>query len=380
MMEFPMDLDEWPPTFGVQFQPFDADPTKDQLFGGRSDGCEYGVFDNDIADRGQDLSISAAWSNDYDYGSYNSGYGLTPSPLAYSPEQHDDLFATCFPPKVFTPAKHEPITGLVQPSPAASPTPELPTSPEDYFANVCLCPPSPGFVPVVTTPFPVILGGGVVANLPGNGKAMGFEAAEYNQAVVVPDVYEAGVKCDVEDMLFELDDMDSDVVIDHEKLASIGPSFPSVSLDDVLSLLPSEVPSAVSAAPPMTTVSSSLSETPMMATIYLVPVASPDANSTPGFISDPNSPVSSMVSSPTSTFSAESVVGVAKPPAERRLRKKEQNKTAAQRYREKKRGEHGSVLSEYELLEQRNTQLRSKVDDMTKEIAYLKGLIEEICA
>jgi cyclic AMP-dependent transcription factor ATF-4 len=85
-----------------------------------------------------------------------------------------------------------------------------------------------------------------------------------------------------------------------------------------------------------------------------------------------------LISSP--SVSAVSAAGSPRPVPERRLRKKEQNKTAAQRYREKKRSEHGTVLSEYELLEKRNTELRAKVDDMSKEIAYLKGLIEEICA
>jgi cell division protein FtsB len=65
---------------------------------------------------------------------------------------------------------------------------------------------------------------------------------------------------------------------------------------------------------------------------------------------------------------------------EKRLRKKEQNKTAALRYRVKKRDEHGSVMSEYDQLERRNVELRTKVAEMTKEVDYLKGLIEEICA
>jgi len=63
----------------------------------------------------------------------------------------------------------------------------------------------------------------------------------------------------------------------------------------------------------------------------------------------------------------------------RRLRKKEQNKTAALRYRLKKRSEQGLVLSEYTMLERRNIELRTRLDAMTKEISYLKSLIDELC-
>lgn len=64
--------------------------------------------------------------------------------------------------------------------------------------------------------------------------------------------------------------------------------------------------------------------------------------------------------------------------ADRKLKKKEQNKTAALRYRNKKREEKGVVYSEVEELEQKNAQLQNRADDLTKEINYLKGLLEEI--
>lgn len=71
------------------------------------------------------------------------------------------------------------------------------------------------------------------------------------------------------------------------------------------------------------------------------------------------------------------------PPTEltgnRRLRKKEQNKSAALRYRLKKRSEQGLVMTEYALLERRNIELRTRLDAMTKEISYLKSLIDELC-
>jgi len=63
---------------------------------------------------------------------------------------------------------------------------------------------------------------------------------------------------------------------------------------------------------------------------------------------------------------------------ERRERKREQNKTAASKYRQRKRAEQGNFLSEHDVLEKRNGELKSRVDELTREINYLKGLISEI--
>jgi hypothetical protein len=66
-------------------------------------------------------------------------------------------------------------------------------------------------------------------------------------------------------------------------------------------------------------------------------------------------------------------------PSNRREKKKHQNKAAARTYRQKKRAEKGTVFSEVEQLEQRNTELKDRVTDLNREISYLKGLMEEIC-
>jgi len=66
------------------------------------------------------------------------------------------------------------------------------------------------------------------------------------------------------------------------------------------------------------------------------------------------------------------------PRTDRKLKKKEQNKTAALRYRNKKREEKGVVYTEVEELEHKNAKLQERADDLTKEINYLKGLLEEI--
>lgn len=64
--------------------------------------------------------------------------------------------------------------------------------------------------------------------------------------------------------------------------------------------------------------------------------------------------------------------------SERRVRKKEQNKTAALRYRQKKREEKGHTMTEVEVLEQQNQALKNRAEELNKEISYLKGLLEEI--
>jgi hypothetical protein len=64
--------------------------------------------------------------------------------------------------------------------------------------------------------------------------------------------------------------------------------------------------------------------------------------------------------------------------SERRVRKKEQNKTAALRYRQKRREEKGHTMSEVEELEQKNAELKNRAEELTKEIGYLRGLLEEI--
>merc|ERR1711884_263909 len=63
---------------------------------------------------------------------------------------------------------------------------------------------------------------------------------------------------------------------------------------------------------------------------------------------------------------------------ERKMRKKQQNKDAATRYRQKKKVEQSIVDRECEELEAKNVKLHDKVDSMTKEIQYLKDLLREV--
>ncbi|NXX56391.1 ATF4 factor, partial [Scopus umbretta] len=63
---------------------------------------------------------------------------------------------------------------------------------------------------------------------------------------------------------------------------------------------------------------------------------------------------------------------------DKKLKKMEQNKTAATRYRQKKRAEQEALSGECRELEQKNQTLKEKADSLSKEIQYLKDLIEEV--
>ncbi|XP_062322504.1 cyclic AMP-dependent transcription factor ATF-4 [Osmerus eperlanus] len=63
---------------------------------------------------------------------------------------------------------------------------------------------------------------------------------------------------------------------------------------------------------------------------------------------------------------------------EKKLKKMEQNKTAATRYRQKKRVEQDVLNTELCGLESRNRELAEKAESISREIQYLKDLMEEV--
>ncbi|XP_017337776.1 cyclic AMP-dependent transcription factor ATF-4 [Ictalurus punctatus] len=65
-------------------------------------------------------------------------------------------------------------------------------------------------------------------------------------------------------------------------------------------------------------------------------------------------------------------------PVDKKLKKMEQNKTAATRYRQKKRVEQETLNAECMELEKRNNALAEKADSISREIQYLKDLLEEV--
>jgi len=64
-------------------------------------------------------------------------------------------------------------------------------------------------------------------------------------------------------------------------------------------------------------------------------------------------------------------------PTEKKERKKAQNRTAAFRYREKKKGEQDDIDQELEDLSKKNVILREKMNEMETEFKYLKKLMTE---
>ncbi|XP_040215314.1 cyclic AMP-dependent transcription factor ATF-4 [Rana temporaria] len=69
---------------------------------------------------------------------------------------------------------------------------------------------------------------------------------------------------------------------------------------------------------------------------------------------------------------------VGHPRVDKKTKKMEQNKTAATRYRQKKKAEQELISAECRELEQKNDSLNEKADSIAKEIQYLKDLIEEV--
>lgn len=63
---------------------------------------------------------------------------------------------------------------------------------------------------------------------------------------------------------------------------------------------------------------------------------------------------------------------------DRKSRKKEQNKNAATRYRQKKKQEVEEILGEEKVLRDKNKTLQTSYKDIKREITYLKNLLREL--
>lgn len=84
------------------------------------------------------------------------------------------------------------------------------------------------------------------------------------------------------------------------------------------------------------------------------------------------------VRSATHSPSAPAATSSRKPKVDRRERKKEQNRTAALRYRDKKRSEQDILQQEADELMDANNALREEKDSIAREIKYLKNLMAEV--
>ena len=63
---------------------------------------------------------------------------------------------------------------------------------------------------------------------------------------------------------------------------------------------------------------------------------------------------------------------------DKKVRKKEQNKNAATRYRQKKKQEIKEILTEEQELANHNDKLQDQAKDLQREIGYLKGLMRDL--
>ncbi|XP_017271982.1 activating transcription factor 4b [Kryptolebias marmoratus] len=179
------------------------------------------------------------------------------------------------------------------------------------------------------------------------------------------------------------------------------PSSPAFTLDlgSEVDISESEVKTVVaSVVPQVPKIVLSLSPT----RIVLVLAPQNDVTATPGVIrcSPPTSspqkslrsrpyPEPKQKSGPSSPVAATSEVvclraaggagrASSKAPKDKKQKKMEQNKTAATRYRQKKRAEQDSLLTEYVQLERKNVELTEKAESMAREIEYLKELMDEV--
>lgn len=66
------------------------------------------------------------------------------------------------------------------------------------------------------------------------------------------------------------------------------------------------------------------------------------------------------------------------PKGDRKQKKRDQNKTAALRYRQRKRAEYDALDEECQGLEVRNRELKEKSDSIEREIQYVKDLLIEV--
>ncbi|XP_078611185.1 uncharacterized protein LOC144881773 [Branchiostoma floridae x Branchiostoma japonicum] len=163
--------------------------------------------------------------------------------------------------------------------------------------------------------------------------------------------------------------------------------------------LTTSVASSTVSTPPVSAPSSptqqSFASTELLAKLLVEPISEPTPPSSPE--SYQSTPASSPTSRKRHASSVSDVSSVGQPeakkprsprtksaartsacPRQKKEKKRDQNKNAATRYREKKRSEQQTLLSQHEGLEKRNAELKEKVDQMTREIKYLKDLMSEV--
>ncbi|KAL1005636.1 hypothetical protein UPYG_G00061660 [Umbra pygmaea] len=112
------------------------------------------------------------------------------------------------------------------------------------------------------------------------------------------------------------------------------------------------------------------------------PLRHPSPSSSPSVAGSsrtkPYSKPDPVAASPTALGAKVKSVSGAPKVVEKKLKKMEQNKTAATRYRQKKKSEQDVLNAECSELETRNRELSEKAESISREIQYLKDLMEEV--
>lgn len=172
------------------------------------------------------------------------------------------------------------------------------------------------------------------------------------------------------------------------------PSSPAFTLDlgSEVDISESEVkPVVASAAPQIPKMVLSLSPTRIVLVLTpknlvgFSPPASPPPKPPrsrpypePGHEASPPSPSAASDEAKSARAAGATERSTLKAPKDKKHKKMEQNKTAATRYRQKKRAEQDALLVEHAQLERKNMELTEKVESMAREIEYLKELMEEV--
>ncbi|XP_016405126.1 cyclic AMP-dependent transcription factor ATF-4-like isoform X1 [Sinocyclocheilus rhinocerous] len=182
--------------------------------------------------------------------------------------------------------------------------------------------------------------------------------------------------------------LDTEMDLDLDSLpfgsTELGLALPPLTLD-------LQEPEEVKSEPPdpsFTLESAEIMLTPSHIVLLLTPkeeASGADPSDSDSGISDPEpspKPAGSSRTKPYSRPEPDAVKAVPGAPkvVEKKLKKMEQNKTAATRYRQKKRTEQETLSSECAELETRNRQLQEKAESISREIRYLKDLMEEVRA
>ncbi|GAA6226030.1 cyclic AMP-dependent transcription factor ATF-4-like [Lates japonicus] len=165
-------------------------------------------------------------------------------------------------------------------------------------------------------------------------------------------------------------------------LAAVVPQVPSVPRL-VLSLSPTRI--VLVLAPKNEVGIATATVTPTSEVVHSSPPATPPQRSSrsrpypePKYKASPPSPGATSVKVKSLRGAGGDEKVALKAPKDKKLKKMEQNKTAATRYRQKKRAEQEALSAEHAVLERKNMELTEKAESMAREIEYLKELMEEV--